>query len=161
MNRLFYILFLFPVFYFSQNAITAEYQKQTEKDSIISRIKVIDEIFSQDKISLLVGSNGCFHSVSVEYTFVKKADHFEAAYMKTNSRTIKCKGKVKLSNEKIEQIHRLCLYGLSLPLGGCTTSVAFELSAKTQRVSFNDDRCASEDDVMNRIGEIVGVCKDF
>jgi hypothetical protein len=161
MNKLFILFFILPFFGFSQKTLSVEYPPQAEEDSIKSRTKVIDAIFMQDKISLLVGSNGCFHSVSVEYSFVKKADYFEATYIKTHSRTIKCKGKVKLSNEKMEQIHKLCVYGLSIKQGGCTTSVAFELTAKAQKISFNDDRCANEDDLMNRIGEIVGVCKDF
>lgn len=161
MSRLFYILFLLPVLCFSQKNLTLENSTQAEKDSIKSRTKVIDAIFLQDHISLLIGSNGCFHSVSVEYTFVKKAGHFEVSYVKMHSNTVKCKGKGKLSNEKIEQIHRFCVYGLSLPLGGCTTRVDFELSSKAQKVSFNDDRCSKEDDIMNRIGEIAGVCKDF
>ncbi len=159
------LLFLFiPFFCFSQKAVTLEYPAQLDNDTLVRQTKIIDNIFLQEKFSLLIGSNGCFHSVSVEYAFIKKVNYFEVAYVKRynpKDKTIKCKGTVKLSNEKMEQIHKLCTHGLNIPIGGCTTSVAFELSDKTQRVSFSDDRCAHEDDIMNRIGEIVCVCKDL
>jgi hypothetical protein len=160
MKKYLIFLFLFPFFCFAQKALASENPAQAEKDTIKNRTKIVDGIFLQDKISLLVGSNGCFHSVSVAYTFIKKANYYEATYIKMNSRTIKCKGTIKLSIEKIKQISQLCIYGLSLKIGGCTTRVDFELSGKAQKISFNDDRCA-EDDIMTRIGEIVGVCEDF
>lgn len=164
MNKLFILIFLFPVFCLSQMPTTLEYTGRLDKDTIEKKTKIIDAVFLQDKISLMIGSNGCFHSVSVEYTFIKKTGYYEVVYAKRynpKDKTPKCKGIVKLSNEKMEAIHKLCVHGLNIKQSFCTTSVDFELKGKAERVSFEDDRCSNDDDIMNQVGEIVGVCRDL
>jgi len=164
MEKIFLLLFLVPLFCFSQKTVTIEYPLQLDKDTIKNRTKIIDNIFTQDDLTLLVGSNGCFHSVSLEYRFLKKNDRMVVVYTKRNhpsDKTPVCKGTVILSQEKLDAIHKLCVYGLNIKQGMCTTRVDLELSSKTQKVSFEDDRCSTDDDIMGKIGDIVGVCKDL
>ncbi len=164
MKKLLFIFFLLPVFCLAQNTLTLQYPEQQNEDTVKSKTARIDNIFLRDRIVLLIGSNGCFHSVSVEYIFNKKSTYFEVSYTKKYNpkhKAPQCSGKIKLSNEKVEAIHQLCIYGLTIKQRGCTTRVDFELSTKDKKVAFEDNRCAGDDDIMNKIGEIVGVCKDF
>lgn len=141
-----------------------DHPTETNKDTISKKTKIVNAIFLQDRFTLMTGSNGCFHSVSVEYTFIKKSDKVEVTYVKRYNQQDekpKCKGIVKLSNEKFKAIQDLCIHGLNIKQSFCTTSVDFELKGKMQYVTFNDSRCSSDDDIMQQLEKIVGVCKDF
>lgn len=162
LNKLFFVLLLFPVFLSAQEV--KEYSTELNKDTVNKKTKIINAIFQQDRFTLMAGSNGCFHSVSVEYTFVKKAGKVEVTYVKRYNQQDekpKCKGTVKLTSQKFKAIQDLCVHGLKIKQSFCTTSVDFELKGKTQYVTFNDSRCDAKDDIMEGIGKIVGVCKDF
>ncbi len=161
-------VFIIILFFFCISGTYAqevkEYPTELNKDTINRKTKIINAIFLQDRFTLIVGSNGCFHSVSVEYTFVKKEGKSEVTYVKRynqQDKDPKCKGKVKLTSQKFKAIQDLCIHGLKIKQSFCTTSVDFELKGKTQYVTFNDSRCSSDDDIMLQIEKIVGVCKDF
>lgn len=162
LNKLFFILLLIPACFSAQELI--DYPTEPNKDTINKKTKIINAIFLQDRFTLMTGSNGCFHSVAVEYTFIKKAGKVEVTYVKRYNQQDekpKCKATVKLTPAKVKAIQDLCIHGLKIKQSFCTTSVDFELKGKLQHVTFNDSRCSSDDDIMQQIEKIVGVCKDF
>ncbi len=164
MKQIFAITFFLVYINGSYAQELIDYPTEPNKDTISKKTKIINAIFLQDRFTLMAGSNGCFHSVSVLYTFIKKAGKVEVTYVKRynqQDKEPKCKGTLKLTPQKFKAIQDLCIHGLNIKQSFCTTSVDFELKGKIQYVTFNDSRCDAKDDIMEGIGKIVGVCKDF
>lgn len=145
--RILILFFLFPFCLYGQEKIRYM-DPSSHPDTIREKTTLINRIFLSDSFCITLNSSGCFHQFTSQYFVVKKnGAHFITHLDQNNLKT-----KIKtLENKKYKSLHDVCINGLSIGLGLCTTKGTVYISDKRNITSFSDDRCSDKDDYLDKI----------
>jgi hypothetical protein len=146
------IILLLPICSFGQLKTLSYADPFSSPDTIKKRTDLLNRIFLSDSICITLNSSGCFHSHTSRYYIVKKEGNYILNYVDINGD----KRKPKLMKSKTyTSLKELCIKGLSLGLGLCTTRDTITISDKTHSTYFMDDRCSSTDDYLDKIDSLL------
>ena len=156
-KTLIFIFIIFSIVTFGQKTLTIGLQPN--RDTVKVKTEKINKIFTSDTITILVHSNGCFHSVTDKYEIIKKSDIYAVSfYTKNNADNIQnCKQTVKITAVQFRAMNKICLRGPDLTTGLCTTRNTFVIQNKKTSTYFIDDRCANKDDLSNLLRGLTGI----
>jgi|ERR1017187_9944987 hypothetical protein len=130
--------------------------------SVKAKTQIINQVFNSDSILILIKTSGCFSGSAYTYKFIKKQDSYLLTYY--NSLTIAKTNNTKdslnyhtknISVDTFNEIEKLCLRGINLPDGLCTTRKKFIIKDKSNETFFNDDRCSDDDDSLTLFQKLI------
>ncbi|MES2516326.1 MAG: hypothetical protein V4580_19380 [Bacteroidota bacterium] len=148
------VIAIFPAVLHSQNIKgPVEYNESVAKQ----KTKLINKIFLCDTIHIKVNRRGCSLPSFYELNLHKRQNYYIGTYSVATGDASKISHQhvLKINQNTLQSIHDLCLYGLTIQEGSCTTKKKFIVSSPNNMVLFNDDRCSDNDDILEKIEKII------
>jgi hypothetical protein len=149
-----------PPPYIDTNVVSFYFKDfESDPDTIKRRTEIMNKIFSSDNLIIITSSSGCFHSYSIKYIFIRNGDHYDVTSKAGNNFPADAEIKVtkhKVSLAQFAKVKTICVNGLKIGRGFCTTTDSISLSDGKSKTYFIDDRCSDDDDILNKLAALIG-----